>query len=84
MQSNGTFWERPLFTDRGTDAECAIDQPYVYNATSQVMVSFDDARSFEAKGEFIKNFGLRGYAMWEAAGDYKDILIDAIRKRGGY
>jgi chitinase len=61
-----------------------FDQPYVYNAGSQVMVAFDDAKSFKAKGEFIKNFGLRGYAMWEAAGDYKDILIDAIRAGGGY
>lgn len=48
------------------------------------MVSFDDAKSFVAKGEFIKNYGLRGYAMWEAAGDYRDILIDAIRTGGGY
>lgn len=59
-------------------------QPYVYNPVSQVMVSFDDARSFEAKGKFIKNYGLRGYAVWEAAGDHKNILIDAIRKGGGY
>ena len=48
------------------------------------MVSFDDARAFEAKGEFIKNYGLAGYSMWEAGGDYKDILIDAIRMGGGY
>lgn len=48
------------------------------------MISFDDAKSFGAKGEFIKTFGLRGYAMWEAAGDYQEILIDAIRRRGGY
>ena len=48
------------------------------------MVSFDNARSFEAKGEFIRNYGLRGYAMWEAAGDYHNILIDSIREGGGY
>ena len=60
------------------------DQPYVYNATSQVMISFDDAKSFRAKGEFIRSYGLRGYAMWEAAADYKDILIDSIREGGGY
>jgi len=48
------------------------------------MVSFDDAKSFSAKGAFIKATGLRGYAMWEAAGDYKDILINAIRSGGGY
>jgi chitinase len=48
------------------------------------MVSFDNAKSFEAKGAFIKDFDLRGYAMWEAAGDYKEILIDAIRHGGEY
>ena len=48
------------------------------------MVFFDDAKSFKTKGEFIKNYGLRGYAMWEAAGDYSDILIDSIREGGGY
>ncbi|KAF9650142.1 chitinase [Thelephora ganbajun] len=63
--------------------ECS-QTPYVYNHTSQVMVSFDDAKSFKAKGEFIKNYGLRGYAMWEAASDHNDILIDSIRKGGGY
>jgi chitinase len=48
------------------------------------MVSFDDAKSFRTKGEFIRNYGLRGYAMWEAAADYNDILIDSIREGGGY
>ncbi|KZV65853.1 glycoside hydrolase family 18 protein [Peniophora sp. CONT] len=53
--------------------------PAVYNATSEVWVSYENARSMRAKGEFIKDLGLRGFAMWEAGGDYKDILLDAIR-----
>ena len=60
------------------------NQPYVYNATSQVVVSYDDAKSFKAKGKFIKNYDLRGWALWEAAGDYNNILVDAIREGGGY
>ncbi|KAG0707044.1 glycoside hydrolase family 18 protein [Suillus ampliporus] len=52
--------------------------PYVYNETSEVMISYDNADSFTAKGTFIKDFGLLGYAMWQAGGDYHDILIDAI------
>ncbi|KAG1725422.1 glycoside hydrolase family 18 protein [Suillus paluster] len=52
--------------------------PYVYNETSEVMISYDNAESFTAKGTFIKNTGLLGYAMWEAGGDYNHILIDAI------
>ncbi|EIW83531.1 glycoside hydrolase family 18 protein, partial [Coniophora puteana RWD-64-598 SS2] len=53
--------------------------PYVYNATSEIMVSYDNVESFKMKGEFIKNNRLRGFAMWEAGGDYSDILLDAIR-----
>ncbi|KAG2078202.1 hypothetical protein BDR04DRAFT_1147877 [Suillus decipiens] len=57
--------------------------PYAYNETSQVMISFDNARSFSVKGRYIKDTGLRGFAMWEAAGDYDDILLDSIRKAMG-
>lgn len=48
------------------------------------MVSFDDARSFTAKGKYIKKTGLRGFAMWEAGGDYDDILLDSIRSAAGF
>ncbi|KAJ7939291.1 glycoside hydrolase, partial [Mycena leptocephala] len=58
--------------------------PYVYNRTSQAMVSFDNAQSFGLKGDFIKSQGLGGFAMWEAGGDFNDILLDAIRESVGY
>ncbi|EAU84319.1 endochitinase [Coprinopsis cinerea okayama7 len=58
--------------------------PYVYNRTTEIMVAFDNAQSFAAKGNFIKSNGLRGFATWEAGGDYNDILLDSIRKAGGY
>jgi len=47
------------------------------------MISFDDAQSFAAKGQYIKETGLRGFAMWEAGGDYNDILLDAINEAVG-
>jgi len=53
--------------------------PYVYNATTEVMVSYDDADSFAIKGQFITDMGLAGFALWEAGGDSNDILLDAIR-----
>ncbi|TFY56462.1 hypothetical protein EVJ58_g7623 [Rhodofomes roseus] len=53
--------------------------PFVYNSNTQVMVSYDDANSFTAKGKYILNSGLRGWAMWEAASDYDNMLVDAIR-----
>lgn len=58
--------------------------PYVYNKDSQVMVSYDDRASFSAKGAYIKQTGLRGFSMWEAGGDYKDLLLDAIRLSVGF
>ncbi|KAH9932466.1 chitinase [Fomitopsis serialis] len=58
--------------------------PYVYDECSQTMVSFDDADSFGAKGSFIANSNLRGFAMWEAGSDYNDILLDSIRAAAGF
>ena len=48
------------------------------------MVSFDDPPAFKAKGEFIKSMGLRGFNLWEAGGDYKDLLLDSIRSGAGF
>lgn len=44
------------------------------------MISFENAQSFGAKGDFIRATGLRGLAVWEAAGDAGNVLIDAICK----
>ncbi|RPD56909.1 glycoside hydrolase [Lentinus tigrinus ALCF2SS1-7] len=87
------FWglvEGNFLTSNGTAAdgidyrfdECS-QTPYVYNPDTQVMVSYDDTRSFAAKGQFINDAGLLGFAMWEAAGDYNDMLLDAISEAIG-
>ncbi|KAG6833050.1 hypothetical protein H0H87_012061 [Tephrocybe sp. NHM501043] len=52
--------------------------PFLYNNTSQIMASYDDADSFAAKGRFINDKALKGFAMWDATGDYNDILLDSI------
>ncbi|KAF8639744.1 hypothetical protein AX17_001006 [Amanita inopinata Kibby_2008] len=57
---------------------------YVYNKNTEIMVSFDDAKSFSRKGRFIKSTGMRGFSMWEAGGDFQDILLDSIRKSAGF
>ncbi|KIY44386.1 glycoside hydrolase [Fistulina hepatica ATCC 64428] len=57
--------------------------PFVYNATTYVMVSFDDATSFAAKGNWIKEVGLLGFAMWDTHGDYHNILLDSIKSAMG-
>ncbi|KAF9462447.1 endochitinase [Collybia nuda] len=57
--------------------ECS-ETPYVYNPETETLVTFDNAQSFASKGDFIKTMGLKGFAMWEAAGDPNNILINAI------
>lgn len=52
--------------------------PYIYLEDRQTMVAYDDPTSIAAKGKFIAEQGLRGFAIWEAAGDYKDLLLDAV------
>ncbi|KAG1744073.1 glycoside hydrolase family 18 protein [Suillus paluster] len=94
--SGGTFnfWgliDNGFLTKQGKPAkgiyyrydECS-QTPYVYNETSHVMISFDNVQSFSAKGKYIKKTGLRGFAMWEAGGDYKDMLLDSIINAVGY
>ncbi|KAF8134415.1 chitinase [Boletus edulis] len=58
--------------------------PYVYNETSEVMISFDDVHSFAAKGSYIKETGLRGFAMWQLVDDSNNLLVDSIRNAVGY
>ncbi|KAG5645440.1 hypothetical protein DXG03_006264 [Asterophora parasitica] len=54
------------------------ETPYVYDPKTEIMITYDDARSFAAKGDFVKVNNLRGFAVWEAAGDYNNLLINAI------
>ncbi|KAL6301424.1 glycoside hydrolase [Sparassis latifolia] len=86
----GLFEAGGFLTGNGTVAsgidyrfDSCSQTPYVYNPNTEVMVSFDNADSFAAKGNYIKQAGLRGFAMWEAAGDYEDILLDAINNAIG-
>ncbi|KAF7421024.1 hypothetical protein PC9H_011543 [Pleurotus ostreatus] len=57
---------------------------YVYDTANEVMISFDDKRSFQMKGMFIKVKQLRGFAMWEAGGDSNDVLVRTLRDAAGF
>ncbi|KAL0958061.1 hypothetical protein HGRIS_000239 [Hohenbuehelia grisea] len=82
------FWglvEQGYLTSNGTAApgiaykfDNCSQTPYVYNPKTQTMVSYDDAASFAAKGKFINAEGLKGFAVWNSAGDYQDILLTSI------
>ncbi|KAH0587892.1 Chitinase A1 [Termitomyces sp. J132] len=60
------------------------ETPYVYNPKTEVMVSYDNKQSFAAKGNFIIQNKLAGFAMWEAGGDYNNLLVDSIRHAVGF
>jgi len=54
------------------------ETPFVYNPDTRVLVTYENARSYAAKGDFIHTSGLGGFAMWEAGADRNDTLLDAI------
>ncbi|KAJ7128921.1 chitinase [Mycena crocata] len=51
---------------------------YLYAADRGVLISYDDPRSFAAKGAFVRANGLAGFSMWEVGGDPEGVLLDAI------
>ncbi|ESK89643.1 glycoside hydrolase family 18 protein [Moniliophthora roreri MCA 2997] len=57
---------------------------YVYDCKKGVEISYDDAKSSELKGQYISQMGLAGFSVWHVQGDYKDILLDAVRKGAGF
>lgn len=58
-------------------------QPALYDSARQIWVSYDNARSMAVKGQYILSKGLKGFAMWETGGDYKNILVDSVRAAVG-
>ena len=96
IQTNGgvqDMWNLVLSGLLNTDGSPAAGTPhrfnncsqtdYIYNTTANVMISYDSPTAFQAKGEYIANTDLRGSAMWETAGYYNSILLDAIIEGAG-
>ncbi|KAG6334466.1 hypothetical protein ID866_4628 [Astraeus odoratus] len=52
--------------------------PFLYDPNSEILISYDNPQSFTAKGQYITQAGLRGWAMYEVAGDYNNLLVSAI------
>ena len=48
--------------------------PYVFKASSNDLVSYDDADSVKAKGAYVRTKGLAGLFSWEIDGDNGDLL----------
>lgn len=45
---------------------------YIYNSTSQVLINYDNTNTYKAKGNFIKQQGLGGFAMWSIDTDTRE------------
>lgn len=54
--------------------------PYIYNADSLIMITYEDPESVKFKCEFIKEQKLGGAMFWEYSSDSSDELITAINK----
>ncbi|MCG9647768.1 glycosyl hydrolase family 18 protein [Vibrio brasiliensis] len=50
------------------------EAPWVWNPTSGQLVTFDDPRSVQAKGQYVRELGLAGLFSWEIDADNGDIL----------
>ncbi|WP_241796537.1 glycoside hydrolase family 18 protein [Vibrio rumoiensis] len=61
----------------GYDEQSAA--PFLWNPEKKVFISFDDARSIQAKTQWLKEKGLAGIFAWELSGDTKDgTLVEAM------
>jgi len=52
--------------------------PYLYNARTQVFVSYDDPESMRLKAEYARSHHLAGVMFWEYFADPSGALLDAI------
>ncbi|TLD14170.1 uncharacterized protein PgNI_02870 [Pyricularia grisea] len=57
--------------------------PYLYDNSSSWWVSYDNVQSLTAKGKYITDNKLAGFSVWEIGGDYKNIVVNAMRSSVG-
>ena len=50
------------------------EAPYLFNKSTGDLITFDDARSTRAKGDYVRKLGLGGLFSWEIDADNGDIL----------
>lgn len=62
--------------DRFWDDE--VKAPYAYNASSGLMISYDDPQSITEKCKFIKDMKLGGIMVWELSSDDQNELTNTI------
>lgn len=58
------------------DTDSAV--PYIYNASSQIFVSYDDPQSMVLKSRYVIDRHLAGVMFWDYMGDPTGALLDSI------
>ncbi|MEB6379130.1 glycosyl hydrolase family 18 protein [Leclercia adecarboxylata] len=54
--------------------DATAEAPYLFNKSSGTLITYDDARSVQAKGKFVLNKNLGGLFAWSLESDNGDIL----------
>jgi len=54
--------------------DATSEAPYVFKASTGDLITFDDARSIQAKGQYVLDKQLGGLFSWEIDADNGDIL----------
>jgi chitinase len=52
--------------------------PYLWDRSTGVFISYDDAQSMQVKARYLESLGLGGVMLWELSGDRGGVLIDAL------
>jgi chitinase len=55
--------------------------PYLWNADSLMMISYDDQESLRHKADFVLENGLGGIMYWEHSHDMEELLVGTLHER---
>jgi chitinase len=58
--------------------------PYLFNADSNIFISYDNERSVRSKCQYVKDHHLAGAMFWEYSGDKKEYLLKIIANSFNY
>lgn len=56
--------------------------PYLYNTDASIVVTYDDTKSLQLKGNFAAQQGLRGLGMWDISGDTDSWILTKAARAG--
>jgi chitinase len=77
-----TYIKDSLVNQKGYKAfrDTVAQVPYIYNAATKTMISFDDEQSVAAKCKFVMQKKMAGVMFWEYNSDTKGYLLNEINK----